>query len=260
MKVNRSSGAAAMYSHRYRNAVSGVVQTPGNESKKTTSPDLKERDLMSTSVLSYFKLARENRAKKVPNIDRPMSIIGRQNVEHAKWAIDTLARTLVHAFKQYDIPGTVSHFLNARNPFDLAIRPLPGAMFRPIGINSVYWTNTKHRSNALFWSREFNGSRAWHAARPDKVQDLGRWVDLQDPYGRSKAWVAVTTRAASVDGCLCCHWVPQRGIMQYHAMQPSLPLSYLASCEATAYDATTKRFDISPEMIAKILGVKGWAA
>ena len=256
MKVNRSSEAAAMYSYRYRNAVSGVVQTPGNESKKTTSPDLKERDLMSTSVLTYFKLAKENRVKKVPNIDHSMSIIGRQNIEHAQWAIGTLVRTLTHAVKEYGIPGTVSHTLNARNPFDLVIRPLPGAMFSSIGVNSVYWTNTQSRSNALFRSREFNGSRA----QIDKVISLSRWADLQDPYRRAKAWVAVTTRAASVDGSLCCHWVPQEDIVRYYSRQPSLPLAYLASCEATAYDEKTKEFDVSPEMIAEILGVKGWAA
>jgi len=215
---------------------------------------------MNTDIRRYLKFTEEKSRKKKASIDRSMSIIGRQNIEHAQWAIDTLARTLANAIKEYGIPGTVSHTLNARNPFDLAIRPLPCAMFGSIGINSVYWTNTENRGDALFWSREFNGSRAWHTARPDKALDLSRWVDLQDPYGRSKAWVAVTTKAASTDGSLLCHWVPQRGIMQYHAMQPSLPLSYLASCEAIAYDAKTKRFDISPEMIAKILGVKGWAA
>jgi hypothetical protein len=49
-------------------------------------------------------------------------------------------------------------------------------------------------------------------------------------------------------------------VMQLHAMLPKLPATYLATCPTTAYDTETESFDISPELLEMILGVKGWAA
>lgn len=215
---------------------------------------------MNTSLGSYFNFSKGKVIANGPSIDRPMSIIGRQNVENAKWAINALARSLNHAVKEYDIPATVSHFLSPRYPYDLAIRPLPGAIFRPVGVNSLFWTKTEARGDALFWSREFNGWRSWPREQPDKVMSLTRWVNLQDPYGQATAWLAITTKATSDEGNLLCRWAPMSHVAQIYARQASLPLAYLATCPSMVYDAKAKRFVTSPELLAEILGVKGVAS
>jgi hypothetical protein len=189
-----------------------------------------------------------------------MSIIGKKNIENAKWAIKTLTRTLQYAVKAYGIPATVTHFLSARYPYDLAIRPLPGAIFKPTGINSLFWSNTKARYGALYWSREFNGWRAWPQTQADKALGLSRWVDLQDPYGQAHAWAAITTTATSPDGSLVCSWAAMGDVMQYYARAACLPLNYLMTCPAIPYNKDTKRFDMTPQLLGTVLGVRGWAA
>lgn len=215
---------------------------------------------MDTSIYQYLRFSEEEIAKIEPIIDRSMSIIGRQNVDNSKWAINTLARSLTYGVKKYGIPATVSYFLSPRYSYDLVIRPLPGAILPSTGINSLFWTNTENRRNALYWSREFNGWRSWPREKPDKAMSLGRWVDLKDPHGQAKAWLAVTTRATSDDGSLLCCWAPMPEVMQFYVQQPKLPVAYLATCPKMTYDTSAKRFDISPELLGAILGVRGWAA
>lgn len=215
---------------------------------------------MITDITRYINFTGDKSVAKEPCIDLPMSIIGKQNAKHAKWAINVLARTLTSALKEYGIPATVGHFLSPRYPYDLIIRPLPGAIFKPIGINSVFWTNTTNRKDALYWSREFNGWRSWPRKNPDRAMSLDQWIDLQRPYEQAQAWLAVTTRAISETGSLFCCWAPMSEVMQLHAMQPKLPATYLATCPTMAYDTKTESFNISPELLEMILGVKGWAA
>jgi hypothetical protein len=215
---------------------------------------------MITDITRYINFAGDKPVVKEPSIGLSMPIIGKQNAEHAKWAINAIARTLTSAVKEYNIPATVGHFLSPRYPYDLIIRPLPGAIFKPAGINSVFWTNTTSRKDALYWSREFNGWRSWPRKNPDKAMSLDRWIDLQRPYEQAQAWLAVTTRAISETGSLFCCWAPMSEVMQLHALLPKLPATYLATCPTMAYDTKTECFDISPELLGMILGVKGWAA
>jgi hypothetical protein len=220
---------------------------------------------MSIDLNSYFNLFKDKRAEEGAGSNlsgsRSMSIIGRQNVKNAQWAINALAWSLNYAVKKYGIPATVSHFLSPRYPFDLAIRPLPGAMFRSTGINSLFWTNTPNRHDALYWSREFSGWRLHPIGKPDKALSLAQWVDLQEPHGQAHAWAAVATTATSDDGSLLCRWAPLNAVMAFYACRPDLPLGYLLTCDATVYDETTRRFEIAPELLAKVLGVpKGVAS
>jgi len=214
---------------------------------------------MITDITRYINFTGDKPIVKEPCIGLPMSVIGKQNAEHAKWAINALARTLTLAIKEYSIPATVGRFLSPRYPYDLIIRPLPGAIFNPIGINSVFWTNTKSRNDALYWSREFNGSRSWPRKNPDRAMSLDRWINLQRPYGQAQAWLAVTTREISETSSLLCVWAPMSEVMQLHAMMPRLPATYLSTCPTMAYDTKTECFDISQELLGMILGVSGWA-
>jgi hypothetical protein len=217
---------------------------------------------MNTDIKSYLEFFRDKRADKGACINhddlgcrRSMSEIGRQNVKNSQWAINALSRSLNFAIREYGIPATVSHFLSPRYPYDLAIRPLPGAMFKPTGINSLFWTNTPNRHDALYWSREFSGWRLYPVGKPDKALGLARWVDSLDPYDQAHAWAAVTTRATSDEGGLLCRWAPFNVVMQFYARRPDLPLAYLLTCDSTIYDAQTKRFEIGPDLLAKILGI-----
>lgn len=190
---------------------------------------------------------------------RPMSEIGRMNNQNARWAIDVLARSLRHAIEEFEIPATVSHFLTARYPYDIAIRPVwPASKFGPIGINSIYWTNTPARSDAMYWSREFNGWRCRPFDRPDKALSLARWVDIAD--SPAHAWLAISTRSTSPDGALCCRWVPLATVMDWYIVGPSIPRVVLANCPGAPYDTRTKRFNLTADLLAQILGVKGWAS
>jgi hypothetical protein len=190
-----------------------------------------------------------------------MPVQGRRNLENAKWAIEALGKSLRAAVKEYEIPATVTHFLNGRYPYDLVVRPfLPGASFGPTGINSIFWTNTEHRNDALYWSREFEGFRLHPRYRPDKALGLARWMAIEDPYREAQAWLAVVTRAISPDGSFVCSWAPMADVMGFYARQPSLPAAYLATCLQTPYDAKSKKFIITADAMAAILGVKGVAA
>jgi len=214
---------------------------------------------MITDITRYINFTGDKPVLEEPNIGLPMSIIGRQNAEHAKWAINVLARTLTSAIKEYCIPATVRRFLSPRYPYDLIVRPLTGATFKPVGINSVFWTNTKNRKNALYWSREFNGSRSWARRNPDRAMCLDRWMKHQHPYEQPQAWLAVTTRAMSETSSFLCCLAPMSEVMQLHALLPKLPAVYLATCPMMEYDAYNKCFDIDPELLGMILGVGGWA-
>jgi len=141
------------------------------------------------------------------------------------------------------------------------VRPfLPGASFGPTGINSLYWTCTENRSDALYWSREFEGFRLHPRYRPDKALSLARWMAIEDPYRDAQAWLAVVTRAISPDGEFVCSWAPMTEVMAYYARGPRLPASYLATCLQTPYDAKSKKFIINADAMATLLGVKGVAA
>lgn len=136
--------------------------------------------------------------RREPLTGQPMSVQGRRNVENAHWAIKAINRSLNAAVEEYKIPATVTHFLNGKYPYDLVVRPfLPGTRFGPAGINSMFWTNTKHRGDAIYWSREFEGFRLYPKYRPDKILGLARWMSIEDPYKDALAWLAVVSRAVS---------------------------------------------------------------
>lgn len=85
-------------------------------------------------------------------------------------------------------------------------------------------------------------------------------MDVGDPYDQRHAWAAVTTTASDDEG-LQCRWAPLQDVMAFYARRPDLPLGYLLTCDATVYDETTRRFKITPELLAKILGgAKGVAS
>lgn len=199
--------------------------------------------------------------RREPLTGQPMSVQGRRNVENAHWAIKAINRSLNAAVEEYKIPATVTHFLNGKYPYDLVVRPfLPGTRFGPAGINSMFWTNTKHRGDAIYWSREFEGFRLYPKYRPDKILGLARWMSIEDPYKDALAWLAVVSRAVSPNGDFSCSWIPMPELMNIYVRQAGLPAAYLATCMQSPYDQKTKRFIISSDAMARILGIKGVAA
>ncbi len=212
---------------------------------------------MITSERSYIALSQEEVLpfKETP-LSRPMSEIGRLNNANSKATIQAVVKGLRAAIERYKVPAVVSVSVSKRAPHDLAIWPRPGSLIRKTPIDCIHWTNTPKRSDALFFSREFNGWRAWPKQRPDNVLGLARFAD--EVGGQS--WVAIATRATSIDGNLLCRWIPQPDVMSFYVRGASIPADALFMYPAAPWDAKNRRFDIGPELLAQILGVKGVAA
>jgi len=191
-----------------------------------------------------------------------MRVIGRMNNQNARWAIDALARSLTHAVKELGIPATVSHSLNPVYPWDVAIRPLPGARFGSVSINSMYWTKTDARGDGgIYFCREMNGWRAWPGNRPDRVVYQRQWIlDDRDPYGQRRGWLCVVTRALAPDGAVWARWVPMSEVWDWYNRGPSIPLGVIAGSPSVRYNEKTKRFELTSDLLATVLGVKGWAS
>ena len=113
-------------------------------------------------------------------------------------------------------------------------------------------TNTPKRSNAIFFSREFSGFRAWPEQRDDKAFGLARFANKVE----GMSWIAIATRATSIDGDMLCRWVPQPDFMNFYNRGASLPSSALFQCPAAPYNVRDRRFEISSELLAAILGFR----
>ncbi len=183
-------------------------------------------------------------------LNRPMSEIGRMNNENSKATINSVARGLRAAIKRFKVPAIVAVTSSKRAPHDLVIWPIPGALIRKTPINCLHWTNTPKRSNAIFWSRELNGSRAWPKQRVDKVLGLARFADRIE----GRAWLAIATRATSADGDMLCRWVPRDAFMSYRVKGASMPALAFFQYPAAPYNSKERRFEISAELLAQILG------
>lgn len=186
------------------------------------------------------------------SLNRPMSEIGRMNNDNSKATIDSVVKGLLAAISRYKVPAVVAVAASKRSKHDLAIWPRPGALIRKTPIDCIHWTNTFKRSNALFFSREFNGWRAWPQYRADNLLGITK---LADDIG-GQAWVAIATRATSADSSLLCRWIPQPDLMNYYVRGASIPAVALFGYPAAPWDAKNKRFDVSAELLATILGMK----
>ncbi len=181
-----------------------------------------------------------------------MSEIGRMNNYNSKATMNSIVKGLNVAIERYKVPAIVAVTGSKRAPHDFVIWPLPGALIRKTPINCLHWTNTPKRSNAIFWSRELNGWRAYPQQRLDKVLGLARFADRVE----GQSWLAIATRATSLDGCMLCRWIPQPDVMNFYNRGASLPASALFQYHAAPYNSKERRFEISPELLATILGFK----
>jgi hypothetical protein len=187
------------------------------------------------------------------SLNLPMSYIGRLNVQNAKRNVNDLARSLEFAVARDKIPARIAIASNVRAVYDVMIWPSPGATFSKIPINAMFWTNTKSRNDAVYWSREMNGWRAWPRRGSDKFIGLARFADEVAPNNEGQSWLAVSTRATSADGSLLCRWVPQTELMSLYVSGPKLPADILANYPAAKWDNKKRRFDINPELLRLIL-------
>lgn len=208
---------------------------------------------MDTSILSYIELTQnEGSPVKETPLNRPMSEIGRLNNANSKATIQAIVKGLRAAIERYKVPAVVAVAASKRAPHDLAIWPRPGALIRKTPVDCLHWTNTPKRSDALFFSREFNGWRAWPKQRADNVLGLARFADKVE----GKSWIAIATKATSIDDNLLCRWMPQPDVMNFYARGASIPADALFMYPAAPWDSKNKRFDISPELLSTILGIK----
>lgn len=194
------------------------------------------------------------------SLKRPMPEIGRLNNANSKLVINGVIKGLRTAVKHYNVPAIVAVATSKRVPYDLTIWPKPGALFNPTPINTIHWTNTPKRSNAIFWSRELNGWRAWPKQQTDKALGLARFANEVATQKQGQSWLAIATRATSQDGRLLCRWLPQSDVMDFHTKGAGIPAEALYLYPAAAWDSKNKQFNISSELLAQILGVKGVAS
>ena len=185
-----------------------------------------------------------------------MSEIGRLNNANGKFVINCVVKGLCAAIKRDNIPAVVIIAGPKRPPHDLAIWPRTGALIKKPPVNCLHWTNTPKRSNAIFWSRELNGSRAWPKRRVDKALGLARFAEKLD----GSSWLAVATRATSNGANLLCRWIPQHDVMSYYTSGACIPAEALFRYPSAPYNADERRFDIAPELLAEILGLKSGVA
>jgi len=90
---------------------------------------------MNTCNGTYITLLPRKTVTREPCTGLPMPVQGRRNLENAKWAIEALGKSLRAAVKEYEIPATVTHFLNGRYPYDLVVRPfLPARASARLGL------------------------------------------------------------------------------------------------------------------------------
>jgi hypothetical protein len=254
-RSNRCSHAAAeVDSKSYRKAMLGVSQAP--EDVQTTKLSLKGCDLVNTYVRDDISFWEKGRIFQEQSLKRPMSEIGRLNNANDKFVLNSIVKGLRAAIKRNRIPAVVTIAGSNRTPHDFAIWPTPGALIKKTPVNCLHWMNTPKRGNAIFWSRELNGSRAWPKKRIDKALGLARFAEKID----GSSWLAVATRATSNDDNLLCRWIPQHDVMSYYANGACIPAQALFLYPFAQYNATERRFDITPELLAKILGLENAVA
>ena len=90
----------------------------------------------------------------------------------------------------------------------------------------------------------------------DKALGLARFADKVE----GQSWLAIATRATSIDGDMRCRWIPQTDVMNFYNRGASLPASALFQYPAASYNAKERLFEVGPELLATILGLKTGAA